>query len=169
MLPAACLPRRARHPYDGITTQHPTTPPSQELPTMKRNTITTADGTQIYFKDWGDGPVDTFSHGWPLNSDAWDGQLRFLASKGFRDIAHDRRGMGGRAQPATGKDMRGYADDLAQLIETVDLRQITMVGHSTGGGEGVRHIARHGNARVARAVFLGAVPPVMVKSAANPD
>lgn len=136
---------------------------------MTRNTITTADGTQIYFKDWGDGPVVTFSHGWPLNSDAWDGQMQFLASKGFRVIAHDRRGHGRSSQPATGNDMDGYADDLAQLIETLDLRQITMVGHSTGGGEVVRYIARHGNARVARAVLIGAVPPVMVKSAANPD
>src|SRR5690606_13519854 len=168
MLPAACLPRRARHPYDGITTQHPTTPPSQELPTMTRNTITTADGTQIYFKDWGDGPVVTFSHGWPLNSDAWDGQMQFLASKGFRVIAHDRRGHGRSSQPSTGNDMDGYADDLAALIEMLDLNDAILVGHSTGGGEVTRYIGRYGTARVARAVLIGAVPPIMLNTDANP-
>ena len=136
---------------------------------MTRNTLTTQDGTQIYYKDWGDGPVVTFSHGWPLNADAWDGQMHFLARHGFRVIAHDRRGHGRSSQPSSGNDMNGYADDLAQLIEALDLRQITMVGHSTGGGEVVRYIARHGSQRVARAVLIGAVPPVMVQSASNPD
>lgn len=136
---------------------------------MTRNTFTAQDGTQIYYKDWGDGPVVTFSHGWPLNADAWDGQMHFLARHGFRVIAHDRRGHGRSSQPSSGNDMNGYADDLAQLIEALDLRQITMVGHSTGGGEVVRYIARHGSQRVARAVLIGAVPPVMVKSASNPD
>src|SRR5690606_36794085 len=142
--------------------------PNRSTP-MTRNTLTTQDGTQIYYKDWGDGPVVTFSHGWPLNADAWDGQMHFLARHGFRVIAHDRRGHGRSSQPSSGNDMNGYADDLAQLIEALDLRQITMVGHSTGGGEVVRYIARHGSQRVARAVLIGAVPPVMVQSASNPD
>ncbi|WP_419195598.1 alpha/beta fold hydrolase, partial [Bordetella petrii] len=136
---------------------------------MTSNTIITKDGTQIYYKDWGSGPVVTFSHGWPLNADAWDGQMHFLAGNGFRVIAHDRRGHGRSSQPSSGNDMNGYADDLAQLIEALDLKSITMVGHSTGGGEVVRYIARHGNQRVAKAVLIGAVPPVMVKSASNPD
>lgn len=136
---------------------------------MTGNTITTKDGTQIYYKDWGNGPVVTFSHGWPLNADAWDGQMHFLARNGFRVIAHDRRGHGRSSQPSSGNDMNGYADDLAQLIEALDLKHITMVGHSTGGGEVVRYIGRHGTRRVARTVLIGAVPPVMLKSAANPD
>jgi non-heme chloroperoxidase len=136
---------------------------------MTSDTITTKDGTRIYYKDWGNGPVVTFSHGWPLNSDAWDGQMHFLARNGFRVIAHDRRGHGRSAQPSSGNDMNGYADDLAQLIEALDLKNITMVGHSTGGGEVVRYIGRHGSRRVARAVLIGAVPPVMLKSAANPE
>jgi len=136
---------------------------------MTRNTITTEDGTQIYFKDWGEGPVVTFSHGWPLNADAWDGQMHFLAANGFRVIAHDRRGHGRSSQPSSGNDMNGYADDLAALIEALDLKQITMVGHSTGGGEVARYIGRHGNKRVARAVLIGAVPPVMLKSSSNPE
>ncbi|MNS75133.1 Non-heme chloroperoxidase [compost metagenome] len=135
---------------------------------MTSNTFTTQDGTQLYYKDWGDGPVVTFSHGWPLNADAWDGQMHFLAQNGFRVIAHDRRGHGRSAQPSSGNDMDTYADDLAQLIEALDLKNITMVGHSTGGGEVVRYIGRHGSKRVARAVLIGAVPPVMVKSASNP-
>jgi len=136
---------------------------------MTSNTITMQDGTQIYYKDWGEGPVVTFSHGWPLNADAWDGQMHFLALNGFRVIAHDRRGHGRSSQPSSGNDMNGYADDLAQLIESLDLKDITMVGHSTGGGEVARYIGRHGNKRVARAVLIGAVPPVMVKSASNPE
>lgn len=136
---------------------------------MTSNTYTTNDGTQIYYKDWGDGPVVTFSHGWPLNADAWDGQMHYLASNGFRVIAHDRRGHGRSSQPSTGNDMNGYADDLAQLIEALDLKHITMIGHSTGGGEVARYIGRHGSKRVARAVLIGAVPPVMLKSAANPE
>ncbi|WP_199728359.1 alpha/beta fold hydrolase [Achromobacter sp. K91] len=136
---------------------------------MTRNTFTTNDGTQIYFKDWGQGPVVTFSHGWPLNADAWDGQMHYLARNGFRVIAHDRRGHGRSSQPSAGNDMNGYADDLAQLIEALDLKNITMVGHSTGGGEVARYIGRHGSKRVARAVLIGAVPPVMLKSAANPE
>ncbi|WP_281078067.1 alpha/beta fold hydrolase [Variovorax paradoxus] len=136
---------------------------------MNSNTITTQDGTQIFYKDWGDGPVVTFSHGWPLNADAWDGQMHFLARNGFRVIAHDRRGHGRSSQSSSNNDMNGYADDLAQLFEALDLRKATMVGHSTGGGEVARYIARHGSKRVARAVLIGAVPPVMLKSAANPE
>jgi len=131
--------------------------------------ITTKDGTSLYFKDWGRGPVVTFSHGWPLNADAWDGQLLFLAQNGFRVIAHDRRGHGRSGQASSGNDMNGYADDLADLIETLDLRGITMVGHSTGGGEVTRYIGRHGTKRVAKVVLIGAVPPQLLKSVTNPE
>ena len=136
---------------------------------MTSNTITTKDGTQIYFKDWGDGPVVTFSHGWPLNADAWDGQMHFLARNGFRVIAHDRRGHGRSTQSSSNNDMNGYADDLAALVEALNLRNISMVGHSTGGGEVARYIGRHGTKRVAKAVLIAAVPPIMLKSAANPE
>ena len=138
-------------------------------PSMTSSTFTTQDGTQLYYKDWGDGPVVTFSHGWPLNADAWDGQMHFLARNGFRVIAHDRRGHGRSTQPSSRNDMDGYADDLAELFDALDLKKVTMVGHSTGGGEVVRYIGRHGTKRVARAVLIGAVPPVMVKSATNPE
>src|ERR1700752_2239532 len=131
--------------------------------------ITTKDGTEIYFKDWGDGPVVMFSHGWPLNADAWDGQMLFLMQKGFRVIAHDRRGHGRSSQASTGNDMNGSADDLAAVIETLDLYDATLVGHSTGGGEVARYIGRHGSSRVAKAVLIAAVPPIMVKTAANPE
>ena len=133
------------------------------------STITTRDGTEIYYKDWGEGPVVTFSHGWPLNADAWDGQMLFLAQNGFRVIAHDRRGHGRSSQPSSGNDMDTYADDLATLIEALDLQDITMVGHSTGGGEVARYIGRHGTARVAGAVLIAAVPPLMLQTAANPE
>jgi non-heme chloroperoxidase len=127
------------------------------------------DGTTIYYKDWGKGPVVTFSHGWPLNSDSWDGQMLFLAERGFRVVAHDRRGHGRSSQAWSGNDMNGYADDLASVVEALDLKDITLVGHSTGGGEVARYIGRHGTKRVAAAVLIGAVPPVMVKSSANPE
>src|SRR6478736_6444340 len=133
------------------------------------STIAVKDGTTIYYKDWGSGTVVTFSHGWPLCSDAWDAQMLFLAQSGFRVVAHDRRGHGRSSQAWSGNDMNGYADDLAALIEALDLTDVTMVGHSTGGGEVARYIGRHGTKRVAAAVLIGAVPPVMVKSAANPD
>src|SRR5499426_3486688 len=133
------------------------------------STITTKDGTEIYYKDWGKGPVVTFSHGWPLNSDMWDGQMLFLADHGFRVVAHDRRGHGRSGQAWNGNDMDGYADDLAALIEALDLNDITMVGHSTGGGEVARYIGRYGTKRVRKAVLIAAVPPIMLKSAANPE
>jgi non-heme chloroperoxidase len=136
---------------------------------MQMSTITVKDGTTIYYKDWGKGPVITFSHGWPLNSDAWDNQLFFFAQNGFRVVAHDRRGHGRSSQPWDGNEMNTYADDLASVIETLDLKDITMVGHSTGGGEVARYIGRHGTGRVAAAVLIGAVPPIMMKSAANPE
>ena len=133
------------------------------------STITTPDGTEIYYKDWGSGPVVTFSHGWPLSADAWDGQLLFLAQRGFRVVAHDRRGHGRSSQPAKGNDMNGYADDLAAVIEALDLTDATLVGHSTGGGEVARYIGRHGTGRVAKAALISAVPPIMLKSDANPE
>ncbi len=133
------------------------------------NFVTSKDGTPIYFKDWGRGPVIVFSHGWPLNADAWDGQMRFFAENDFRVIAHDRRGHGRSGQPSSGNDMNTYADDLANLFETLDLRDATLVGHSTGGGEITRYIGRHGTKRVAKAVLVDAVPPLLVKSASNPD
>ena len=133
------------------------------------STITTKDGTQIYYKDWGRGPAVAFSHGWPLNSDAWDGQLLFLSQNGFRVVAHDRRGHGRSSQASSGNDMNGYADDLAAVIEALDLKNVTLVGHSTGGGEVARYIGRYGTNRVAAAVLIAAVPPILVKSASNPE
>jgi len=132
------------------------------------STITTKDGTKIYYKDWGSGPVVSFSHGWPLSSDAWESQMLFLASHGYRCIAHDRRGHGRSDQPWHGNEMDTYADDLAELFESLDLKEVTMIGHSTGGGEVARYIGRHGTARVAKAVLMGAVPPIMLKTEANP-
>ena len=133
------------------------------------STITTKDGRQIFYKDWGTGPAVTFSHGWPLNADAWDGQMLFLAQRGFRVVAHDRRGHGRSTQTPVGNDMNGYADDLAAVIETLDLKEVTLVGHSTGGGEVARYIGRYGTSRVAKAVLIAAVPPLMLKTAANPE
>jgi non-heme chloroperoxidase len=133
------------------------------------STITTADGTTIYYKDRGNGPVVTFSHGWPLNSDMWDGQMLFLAQRGFRVVAHDRRGHGRSSQAATGNDMDGYADDLAAVIEALDLKDIIMVGHSTGGGEVARYIGRHGTKRLSKAVLITPGPPLMLKTPANPE
>ena len=133
------------------------------------STITVKDGTTIYYKDWGKGPVVTFSHGWPLSSDAWDGQMLFLAQHGFRVVAHDRRGHGRSSQASSGNDMNGYADDLAAVIEALDLKDVTLVGHSTGGGEVTRYIGRHGTKRVAAAILIAAVPPILVKSATNPE
>ena len=131
-------------------------------------TITTKDGTTIYYKDWGKGQPIVFSHGWPLSADAWEGQMIFLAERGYRCIAHDRRGHGRSSQPWDGNDMNTYADDLAQLVEKLDLKDAIHVGHSTGGGEVARYIGRHGTKRVAKAVLIGAVPPLMLKTPANP-
>jgi non-heme chloroperoxidase len=131
-------------------------------------TISTKDGTEIFYKDWGAGQPVVFSHGWPLNADAWDDQLVLVASNGFRAIAHDRRAHGRSSQPWTGHELDTYADDLAELFEALDLRDVILVGHSTGGGEVTRYMGRHGTARVARAVLLGAIPPLMLKTDANP-
>jgi non-heme chloroperoxidase len=132
-------------------------------------TATMKDGTKIYYKDWGTGPVVTFSHGWPLTADAWDAQMLFLGMNGFRVIAHDRRSHGRSDQTWNGNDMDTYADDLATLLEHLDVQDATMVGHSTGGGEVARYIGRHGTARVKKAVLIAAVPPHMAQTADNPD
>jgi non-heme chloroperoxidase len=135
---------------------------------MSTGSITTADGTTIFYKDWGTGQPIVFSHGWPLNADAWDDQLFFMASHGYRTIAHDRRGHGRSSQPWEGNDMDHYADDLAALLDSLDLRDAVLVGHSTGGGEVAHYIGRHGTSRLAKAALVGAVPPLMLQTASNP-
>jgi non-heme chloroperoxidase len=141
---------------------------SMNKPQLTSSTVTVKDGTQIYFKDWGQGQPVVFSHGWPLTADAWDAQMMFLASRGYRCIAHDRRGHGRSGQPWNGNNMDTYADDLATLVEALDLKGAVHVGHSTGGGEVARYIGRHGTSRVAKAVLISAIPPLMLKTPANP-
>jgi len=136
--------------------------------TIKMTTVSTRDGTKIFYKDWGSGPVIAFSHGWPLSADAWDAQMMFFGAQGFRVIAHDRRGSGRSDQTWSGNDMDTYADDLATLLDHLDIKQATLVGHSTGGGEVARYIGRHGTARVARAALIAAVPPHLAQSADTP-
>jgi len=133
------------------------------------STVTTRDGTGIYYKDWGAGQPVVFSHGWPLSSEAWAGQMLFLSQRGYRVIAHDRRGHGRSSQPSSGNDMDTYADDLAAVIEHLDLKDAVLVGHSTGGGEVARYIGRHGTKRVSKAVLISAVPPGLLKTNANPE
>lgn len=132
------------------------------------NMFTTRDGTEIYYKDWGVGPAVLFSHGWPLSSDSWESQMMHLASRGFRCIAHDRRGHGRSSQPWDGNDMDTYADDLAELLEDLQLKEVTLIGFSAGGGEVARYVGRHGTGRVAQIGLIAAVPPLMLKTAANP-
>jgi len=144
-----------------------TSPPSHAGSPAKRAVIT-KDGTRIFYKEWGTGRPVVFSHGWPLMADAWDNQMFLVASHGFRGVAHDRRGHGRSDQPWNGNDLSTYADDLAELIETLDLKDIILIGHSTGGGEVTRYIGRHGNKRVSKLVLIGAIPPLMLKTPANP-
>ena len=152
-----------RAPVSGIYSADTTNKEISPMPT-----ITTRDGTELYYKDWGTGQPVVFSHGWPLNADAWEDQMVFLASHGYRAIAHDRRGHGRSSQPWNGNNMDTYADDLAALTEALDLKDAVHVGHSAGGGEVARYIGRHGAKRVAKAVLIGAVPPLMLKTQANP-
>ncbi len=160
----------AMQPVFAAQPEQATQPTSSVASARTAATITTADGVQLYYKDWGpkDGPVVTFSHGWPLNSDSWESQMLFLASEGYRVVAHDRRGHGRSSQPWEGNDMDHYADDLAAVIEVLDLTDVTLVGFSTGGGEVARYIGRHGTERVKKAVLVSAVPPMMLKTADNP-
>jgi non-heme chloroperoxidase len=158
--------RDARHMPDRLR-GGPEPHPHRKRSSMM-GTITTTDGTEIFYKDWGNGQPVVFSHGWPLNADAWDDQAMLVAANGYRAIAHDRRGHGRSSQPWNGNDLDTYADDLAQLLEQLDLREVVLVGHSTGGGEVTRYLGRHGSDRVAKAVLLGAIPPLMLKTDANP-
>ncbi len=163
---ASVLPKSARaSPSDGATSVilHQPKPKGSSM-----TCITMKDGTEIFYKDWGQGQPIMFHHGWPLSADDWDAQIMFFLEKGYRVIAHDRRGHGRSTQTDTGNDMDTYADDLAELIKALDLKDVVHVGHSTGGGEVVRFLARHGTSRAAKAVIIGAIPPVMLKSETNP-
>lgn len=161
----------ALQPAFAAQAAQPAKPGSAAVVAYTASTITTADGVQLYYKDWGpkDGPVVTFSHGWPLSSDSWESQMLFLASEGYRVVAHDRRGHGRSSQPWEGNDMDHYADDLAAVIDALDLQDVTLVGFSTGGGEVARYIGRHGTGRVKKAVLVSAVPPMMLRTEDNPD
>ncbi|MFZ3173850.1 MAG: alpha/beta hydrolase [Thiobacillus sp.] len=143
-------------------------PSADQIGGKAMSTITTQDGTQIYYKDWGAGQPVVFSHGWPLSADSWEAQMLFLADNGYRCIAHDRRGHGRSSQPWNGNEMDTFADDLAELIETLDLKDVVLIGFSMGGGEVARYIGRHGTKRLAKAALISAVPPLMLKTAANP-
>ncbi|WP_314019984.1 alpha/beta fold hydrolase [Stutzerimonas degradans] len=167
---ATSLLALALQPAFAAQAAQPANPADTAVAAQTASTITTADGVQLYYKDWGpkDGPVVTFSHGWPLSSDSWESQMLFLASQGYRVVAHDRRGHGRSSQPWEGNDMDHYADDLAAVIEALDLKDVTLVGFSTGGGEVARYIGRHGTGRVKKAVLVSAVPPMMLKTADNP-
>jgi non-heme chloroperoxidase len=164
---AACTPRLPPR----STTNSTTNGALQQRPkgNNRMNTITTKDGTSLYYKDWGAGKPVVFSHGWPLSSDSWEAQMLFLAERGFRCIAHDRRGHGRSSQPWNGNDMNTYADDLATVLETLGVEGAALVGFSTGGGEVARYIGRHGTARVAKAALISAIPPLMLKTAQNPN
>jgi non-heme chloroperoxidase len=160
-------------PLSALAEPRPTTQPAASSGSTKgkqtmNTTITTKDGTQLYYKDWGTGQPIVFSHGWPLNSDSWESQMLFLASRGYRCVAHDRRGHGRSSQPWTGHEMNTYADDLATVMDKLDLKNAVMIGFSTGGGEVARYIGRHGTKRVAGAALISAVPPQMLKTATNP-
>ena len=161
-------PCRDQELFDAIETALKSVLDTRKKGASDVTTIMTKDGTQIYFKDWGTGQPVVFSHGWPLSADAWEDQMLFLGEHGYRVIAHDRRGHGRSSQPWTGNDLDTYADDLAALVSALDLRDAVHVGHSTGGGEVARYIARHGTQRVAKAVLIGAIPPLMLRTAANP-
>lgn len=163
---ASVLPKPARAFRSGSATKAILQQPKPKGPAM--NTITTKDGTEIFYKDWGEGQPIMFHHGWPLSADDWDAQMMFFLERGFRVIAHDRRGHGRSTQTVTGNEMDTYADDLAELITALGLRDVVHIGHSTGGGEVVRFLARHGTSRASKAVIIGAIPPVMLQSAANP-
>jgi non-heme chloroperoxidase len=153
-----------------LAADRPTVPGATRAVVQTASTITTKDGVQLYYKDWGprNGQVVMFSHGWPLSSDSWESQMLFLASKGYRVVAHDRRGHGRSSQPWEGNDMDHYADDLGAVIDALKLKDVTLVGFSTGGGEVARYIGRHGTSKVKKAVLVSSVPPLMLKTAANP-
>lgn len=166
-LAAALAAPLAAFASDPSTTTTPTPATGHKRNDM--STITTRDGTSIYYKEWGSGQPVVFSHGWPLNADSWENQMMFLADKGFRCIAHDRRGHGRSSQPGSGNEMNTYADDLAELLDKLDVKGATLIGFSTGGGEVARYLGRHGSKRIARASLVSAVPPLMLKTDKNPE